>query len=84
MSAIEISRLRASTGANVSSVAANWMIAKYSRCSANHASDARMPSSMRRTGSASSPIACCWRLRRSWFDALSSSVSSSSFDAKYQ
>ena len=33
-------------------------------------------------GSASSPIACCWRLRRSWFDALSSSVSSSSFDGE--
>ena len=39
VSAIEISRLRASTGANVSSVAANWMIAKYSRCAWNHSSD---------------------------------------------
>ncbi len=84
VSAIEISRLRARTGAKVSSVAANWMMAKYSRCSANHTSEARIPSSIRRTGSASSPMACCWRLRSSWFDALSSSARSSSFEAKYQ
>ena len=83
-SAIATSSLCRTTGANRSSVAANWKRLNELRCSWNHAIDARIPSSMRATGSGSSPIAACWRRRRSWWALRRISTNSSSLLGKYQ
>ena len=83
-SATATSEPRRIVGAKRSSVAANWNSVDRCRCSAIHCIDARMPISMRRTGSDSSPISSCWRRRSSYCASRRISTSSSSLLAKYQ